>query len=163
MCKIYILCLLVIKQIWTRNRARFTTNRRDCLPQGVQGSSVDHPDSYLISAGRNVTATYSWQLTALNWLMENLIKLHKGNISRKSISNDVISKNNILFWNMEHLKINVCINNNVTNHKIFYQSLLPSRIFKLLDIYYHCPAVTYVYKDRGKVSPLQAWFGPEGG
>jgi hypothetical protein len=36
------------------------------------------------------------------------------------------------------------MNNNVTNHITFYQSLLPSRIFKLLYIYYHFPAVTYV-------------------
>jgi len=55
------------------------------------------------------------------------------------------------------------MNNNVTNHIIFYQSWLPFRIFKLLDIYYHCPAVTYVYNDSGTVISLQARCGPEGG
>jgi len=54
------------------------------------------------------------------------------------------------------------MNNNVTNHIIFYQSWLPSRIFKLLDIYHHCPAVTYIYKGKGKAIPLQARCGPDG-
>jgi hypothetical protein len=106
-CKIYILCLLNIKHIWTRNRARFTTNRRYCLPLGVQRRSVGQPASYLIRARCNMAATYSWQLTTLNRLMENLIELHKGNISRKYISNDVISKNNILFWCGTLKKINL--------------------------------------------------------
>jgi hypothetical protein len=38
--------------------------------------------------------------------MENVIELHKGNISRKSISNDVLSKT-VCYSNVEHLKINV--------------------------------------------------------
>ena len=37
------------------------------------------------------------------------------------------------------------MNNNVTNHKIFYKSCLPSRIFKLPHIMYYFPAGTYVY------------------